>query len=92
MAHDLLYINSKDNPSNIRNNTMAPDDKTIEKKDFDVKKTFGLSVLLKLTRKSVNGVRISETNGRYRSNLDLDEMNKAVTMTMEAHNISLKVG
>ncbi|MEH0019738.1 MAG: hypothetical protein V6Z89_08795 [Desulfobacter sp.] len=71
---------------------MAPDDKTIEKKDFDVKKTFGLSVLLKLTRKSVNGVRISETNGRYRSNLDLDEMNKAVTMTMEAHNISLKVG
>ncbi len=65
---------------------------TTDKKDFDVKKTFGISVLLKLTRKNVNGIKISETNGRYRSNLNRDEMNKAVTTTIEAHNINLLVG
>ncbi len=65
---------------------------TTDKKDFDVKKTFGISVLLKLTRNNINGIKISETNGRYRSNLGLDEMNKAVTTTMEAHNINLLVG
>lgn len=59
---------------------------------FEVKKTFGLSVLLKLTRKSIDGVEISEANGKYVSNLNLDEMNRAVTTTMEAHNINLKVG
>jgi hypothetical protein len=48
-------------------------------KKFEVKKTFGLSVLLKLTRKSVQGVEIFETNGKYTSNLDLDELSKAVT-------------
>jgi len=63
-----------------------------DKKDFNVKKTFGLSVLLKLTRKSVDGIEISESNGRYTSNLGLDEMNKAVTTTMEAHNINLRIG
>ncbi len=62
------------------------------KKDFNVKKTFGLSVLLKLTRKSVDGIEISECNGRYTSNLGLEEMNKAVTTTMEAHNINLRIG
>jgi hypothetical protein len=62
------------------------------KKDFNVKKTFGLSVLLKLTRKSVDGIEISESNGRYTSNLGLEEMSKAVTTTMEAHNINLRIG
>lgn len=62
------------------------------KKDFNVKKTFGLSVLLKLTRKSIDGIEISEINGRYTSNLGLEEMNKAVTTTMEAHNINLRIG
>lgn len=60
------------------------------KKIFEVKKTFGLSVLLKLTRKTIDGVEISETNGKYRSNLDIDEMNRAVTRTIDSHNIQLK--
>ena len=62
------------------------------KKLFEVKKTFGLSVLLKLTRKTIDGIEISETDGKYRSNLDLDEMNRAVTRTMASHNIQLKIG
>lgn len=63
----------------------------MEKKAFDAKKTFGLSVLLKLTRKSVDGVEISETNGRYTSNLGMEEMTRVVTRTMETHNISLRL-
>lgn len=63
----------------------------MDRKDFDVKKTFGLSVMLKLTRKSVEGIEISESNGRYRSNLCLDDMARAVTTTMEAHNINLRL-
>lgn len=62
------------------------------KKLFEVKKTFGVSVLLKLTRKTIDGIMISESDGKYRSNLDLDEMNKAVTSTMASHNIQLKIG
>ena len=62
------------------------------KKAFEVKKTFGLSVLLKLTRKTIDGIEISETDGKYRSNLDQDEMNRAVTRTMASHNIQLKIG
>lgn len=64
----------------------------MNKQPFDAKKTFGLSVLLKLTRKHISGIEISETNGRYTSNLGLDELNKAVTRTMEAHNINLRIG
>ncbi len=63
----------------------------MKKKDFNAKKTFGLSVLLKLTRKSVDGVEISESNGRYTSNLGMEELNSAVTKTMKAHNISLRL-
>ena len=34
------------------------------RKKFEVKKTFGLSVLLKLTRKNIQGVEIFETKDR----------------------------
>ena len=63
-----------------------------DSKSFEVRKTFGLSVLLKLTRKTIDGIEISEVDGRYRSNLGLDEMNQAVTRTMASHNIQLKIG
>ncbi|WDP91863.1 MAG: hypothetical protein HUN04_19975 [Desulfobacter sp.] len=63
----------------------------MKKKDFDAKKTFGLSVLLKLTRKSVEGIEISESNGRYTSNMGTEELVRAVTRTMEAHNIRLRL-
>jgi len=63
----------------------------MKKRTFNAKKTFGLSVLLKLTRKNVDGVEILESNGRYTSNLGMDELNSAVTKTMEAHNINLRL-
>ena len=61
-----------------------------EKRPFEVKKTFGLSVLLKLTRKSIPGIEISEKMGKYTSNVSFEELDKAVNMTMRAHNISLQ--
>ncbi len=59
---------------------------------FEVKKTFGLSVLLKLTRKNIDGIEINEVGGKYRSNLTPAQMNQAVTSTLASHNIHLKVG
>ena len=59
---------------------------------FEVKKTFGLSVLLKLTRKTIDGIEINEMDGKYVSNLAPEEMNRAVTRTMASHNIHLKMG
>ncbi len=92
MAHDLLFII-------LRLNTQIKDlfkkgfiKMDSNKKIFEVKKTFGLSVLLKLTRKTIDGIEISEIDGKYRSNLDMAEMNQAVTRTMASHNIQLKIG
>lgn len=58
-------------------------------KNFSTKKTFGLAVLLKLTEATTPGIKVSENNGRLKSNVDMDKMNDAVILTMRAHNIRL---
>lgn len=58
---------------------------------FEVEKTFGLGVLLKLTQKHVSGVEISTRGNKFTSNLSLSEMNDAVQRIMDAHNIRLKI-
>lgn len=90
MAHDLLlyFYNSVIRTTQTKERCSMSNNKDT----FEVKKTFGLSVLLKLTRKNIQGIEISEMDGRYRSNLAPEEMNRAVIQTMESHNISLKVG
>ncbi|WP_022665200.1 hypothetical protein [Desulfospira joergensenii] len=60
-------------------------------KPFEVEKTFGLGVLLKLTKKNLEGVEISTNGNKFRSNLSRDELNDAVTRIMETHNIRLKI-
>jgi hypothetical protein len=60
-------------------------------KPFEVEKTFGLGVLLKLTQKNVSGVEISTKGNKYTSNLSLSEMNDAVQRIMKTHNIRLKI-
>ena len=62
-----------------------------ENKPFEVEKTFGLGVLLKLTKKNLKGVEISTSGNKFKSNLTLNELNDAVTRVMEAHNIRLKI-
>ena len=58
-------------------------------KNFSIKKTFGLAVLLKLTKTHVAGIEITERLGMLRSNVNMTAMNNAVEKTMAAHNIRL---
>lgn len=60
-------------------------------KPFEVEKTFGLGVLLKLTKKNIQGVDISTTGNKFTSSLSLDEVNDAVDRIMKTHNIRLKI-
>ncbi len=60
-------------------------------KPFEVEKTFGLGVLLKLTQKTLKGVDITTTGNKFTSSLSREEMNDAVSRIMETHNIRLKI-
>ncbi len=60
-------------------------------KTFEIKKTFGLGVLLKLTKKNVPGIEISTIGNKFTSNVSLNELNKAVETTIKAHNIRLTI-
>lgn len=64
-------------------------DKT--EKPFEVEKTFGLGVLLKLTKKSVNGVEIFSDGEKFTANMPLAELSSAVDSTLKTHNIKLKI-
>ncbi len=63
----------------------------IKDKPFEVEKTFGLGVLLKLTQKNVSGIKIATKGNKFTSNLSLSEMNEAVQGVMKTHNIRLKI-
>ena len=60
-------------------------------KPFEAEKTFGLGVLLKLTKKNLDGIDISTTGNKFTSSLSLDELNKAVDRIMQTHNIKIKL-
>lgn len=62
-----------------------------DNKPFEVEKTFGLGVLLKLTQKNTSGIEISTKGNKFTSNLSLSEMNDAVHRIMQTHNIRLKI-
>ncbi len=62
-----------------------------DKKNFEIKKTFGLGVLLKLTKKNIPGIKISTNGNKFISNVSLNELSDAVNATMKTHNIRLKI-
>lgn len=66
------------------------DDMKRREKPVEIEKTFGIRVLLKLTRTNVEGIKISEKDGRLTSNVSLNELSRAVDATVESHNIRLK--
>ncbi|MCG8684882.1 MAG: hypothetical protein MI892_08410 [Desulfobacterales bacterium] len=57
---------------------------------FQVKKTFGLGVLLKLTKNNVQGIRIRTEGNTFVSNVSIGALNRAVETTLKKHNIVLK--
>jgi hypothetical protein len=60
-------------------------------KKFEIKKSFGLGVLLKLTKKNIKGIEITTDGDKFTSNVSLTELSKAVETTIKAHNIRLKI-
>ena len=58
---------------------------------FKMKKSYGLGVLLKLTKTYVNGIKICEEDGQWASNVGRSELCHAMEMTVRAHNINVKV-
>ena len=62
-----------------------------EEKPFEVTRTFGLGVLLKLTKKNVRGIEISSDGEKFTSNVTMDKLTDAVNATIKAHNINLKI-
>ncbi len=63
----------------------------LKNKSFEIKKTFGMGVLMKLTKKNVSGIEISTIGDRFISNVSRNEMADAVDFTIKSHNIKLKV-
>ena len=59
-------------------------------KPFEITKTFGLGVLLKLTKTNVGGIEIKEKQGKLTANVSTSELIKAVDATIEGHNIKLQ--
>lgn len=64
---------------------------TNKNKPFEAEKTFGLSILLKLVKKNVNGIEIFTNGKKITANVSMDELNKAVGMVLKTHHIRLKV-
>lgn len=58
-------------------------------KTFEVEKSFGLGVLLKLTKKNVAGIEIATQGNKFTSNVTLNELSDAVNRVMKTHNIRL---
>lgn len=65
---------------------------TFKLKLFKVKKTFGVDVLLKLTKANKNyDIETYENFGNYTFNVSEDELSKTVNETLENHSIYLTV-
>jgi len=60
-------------------------------KSFQIKKTFGLGVLMKLTKKNVQGLEIATVGDQFVTNVSRDKLLHAMEHTIELHNIRVKV-
>ncbi len=59
-------------------------------KSFQIKKTFGLGVLMKLTKKNVGGIEITTVGDHFVSNVSPNTLKDAVEKTIAKHNIRVK--
>lgn len=62
----------------------------METKTFNIKRSFGMGVLLKLIKKNVKGLNISTDGKRFSSNLSVHELSRVVDRVLKVHNIRLK--
>ncbi len=61
------------------------------KESFHIKKTFGLGVLMKLTKKNVQGIEVDTVGDQFVTNVSLKKLKDAVEHTMALHNIRVKI-
>jgi hypothetical protein len=54
------------------------------------KKTFGVGVLMKLTKKNVPGIKIKTVGDSFVSNVSPNKLKDAVEKTLMSHNIRVK--
>lgn len=59
-------------------------------KNFEIERSFGVGVLLKLTKKNVTGIQVTSHGDKFVSNVDRATMTDAVESTMKSHGINLK--
>ncbi len=59
-------------------------------RNFEVNKTFGLGVLLKLTKKNVQGIKISKNGNKFVANVGIGKLSQAVDSTLKKYNIIFK--
>lgn len=59
-------------------------------KPLEVERTFGMGVLLKLTKKNSRGIEISSDGDKFISNVSLAKLSEAVDATLESLRIKLK--
>ncbi len=64
---------------------------TTKEKPFEASKSFGLGVLLKLTKKNSSGIEIFSNGEKFTSNVTLGKLTDAVNATIKSHNITLKI-
>jgi len=62
----------------------------MKERDLEIEKTFGLGVLFKLTKTSVQGINISSRGNKFVSNVGMEKLSRAVDATLKQHNITLK--
>ncbi|MCG8634969.1 MAG: hypothetical protein MI863_14135 [Desulfobacterales bacterium] len=60
------------------------------KKSFQIKKTFGVGVLMKLTKKNIPGIKIDTVGDSFVSNVSPNKLKDAVEQTLKSHNIRVK--
>jgi len=57
---------------------------------FEIEKSFGVDVLLKLAKTGSNGLEILENDGKYTFNMSKNKLSRVVDYTLENYNITLE--
>jgi len=62
-------------------------DKKIQK--FEIKKSFGIAVLLKLAKTDTNGMQVLENDRKYTFNISKNNLSQVVDNVLGKYNITL---
>ncbi len=58
---------------------------------LEMNKSYGLAILLKLTKTYIRGIEVCEHNGRWATNVGRKELCYAMDMTVRDHHINVRI-